>query len=64
MHSFFGSDAVTVNTTTSEELRAGCHTNDNPNDYSVYCMFQTLRPSTNVSDMLTLCKKGRRLCSR
>ncbi|KAK4034930.1 hypothetical protein C8A01DRAFT_48815 [Parachaetomium inaequale] len=42
MHSFFGSDAVTVNTTTSEELRAGCHTNDNPNDYSVYCMVQTL----------------------
>lgn len=29
MHSFFGSDAVTANTTTSEELRQGCHTNAN-----------------------------------
>lgn len=37
MHSFFGSDAVTVNTTTSAELQAGCSSADNPNDYSSYC---------------------------
>lgn len=37
MHSFFGSDAVTINTTTSAELQQGCSTTENPNDYSVYC---------------------------
>lgn len=37
MHSFFGSDAVTINTNSSAELQAGCHTNSNPNDFSVYC---------------------------
>ncbi|KAF9870926.1 putative short-chain dehydrogenase [Colletotrichum karsti] len=36
MHTFFGSDAVTVNTTTSKELQAGCSTAENPNDYSSY----------------------------
>ncbi|KAJ4010946.1 hypothetical protein NW752_007515 [Fusarium irregulare] len=36
MHSFFGSDAVTVNTTTSKELQKGCSTAENPNDYSSY----------------------------
>ncbi|KAK7415428.1 hypothetical protein QQX98_005879 [Neonectria punicea] len=36
MHSFFGSDAVTANTTTSAELQAGCSTAQNPNDYSIY----------------------------
>ncbi|KAF7122075.1 hypothetical protein CNMCM5793_000030 [Aspergillus hiratsukae] len=36
MHSFFGSDAVTINTNTSAELQAGCSTNENPNDLSVY----------------------------
>ncbi|KAH7134004.1 hypothetical protein EDB81DRAFT_694028 [Dactylonectria macrodidyma] len=36
MHTFFGSDAVTANTTTSAELQAGCSTAKNPNDYSVY----------------------------
>ncbi|KAH6871213.1 hypothetical protein B0T10DRAFT_466813 [Thelonectria olida] len=36
MHSFFGSDAVTANTTTSAELQAGCSTAENPNDYSIY----------------------------
>ncbi|RSL56826.1 hypothetical protein CEP53_006663 [Fusarium sp. AF-6] len=36
MHSFFGSDAVTANTTTSKELQAGCSTAVNPNDYSAY----------------------------
>lgn len=37
MHTFFGSDAVTANTTTSKELQAGCSTAENPNDYSSYC---------------------------
>ena len=37
MHTFFGSDAVTANTTTSEELQAGCSTAENPNDLSIYC---------------------------
>ncbi|KAF5525969.1 hypothetical protein CGCA056_v003850 [Colletotrichum aenigma] len=36
MHTFFGSDAVTANTTTSKELQAGCSTAENPNDYSSY----------------------------
>ncbi|KAJ0384881.1 hypothetical protein COL922a_007428 [Colletotrichum nupharicola] len=40
MHTFFGSDAVTANTTTSKELQAGCSTAENPNDYSSY--FPTL----------------------
>ena len=37
MHTFFGSDAVNVNTTTSAELQAGCATAENPNDFSTYC---------------------------
>ena len=36
LHSFFGSDAVNVNTKTSDELRAGCTNAENPNDLSVY----------------------------
>lgn len=36
LHSFFGSDAVTASTTTSDELRAGCTNAENPNDLSVY----------------------------
>ncbi|KAI9162692.1 Proline utilization trans-activator [Paramyrothecium foliicola] len=36
LHTFFGSDAVTANTTTSKELQAGCSTAENPNDYSSY----------------------------
>ncbi|KAF5855192.1 hypothetical protein ETB97_009746, partial [Aspergillus alliaceus] len=36
MHSFFRSDAVTINTNTSAELRASCSTAENPNDLSVY----------------------------
>ncbi|PSK34792.1 hypothetical protein B9Z65_1375 [Elsinoe australis] len=36
MHSFFGSDAVTINTTTSAEIMSGCSTTDNQNDLSVY----------------------------
>lgn len=37
MHSFFGSDAVTINTTTSAVLQEGCTNAENPNDLSVYC---------------------------
>lgn len=37
MHSFFGSDVVTKDLPTSEELRAGCSTAKNPNNFSVYC---------------------------
>ncbi|KAF2018074.1 hypothetical protein BU24DRAFT_408027 [Aaosphaeria arxii CBS 175.79] len=36
MHSFFGSDTVTKDLPTSQELRAGCSTAKNPNDFSVY----------------------------
>ena len=36
LHAFYGSDAVMVNTTTSEELRQGCTNAENPNDLSVY----------------------------
>ncbi|KAL4885689.1 hypothetical protein BJY04DRAFT_231109 [Aspergillus karnatakaensis] len=36
MHSFFGSDAVNVNASTSAELREGCSTARNPHDFSVY----------------------------
>ncbi|KXJ85222.1 hypothetical protein Micbo1qcDRAFT_222001, partial [Microdochium bolleyi] len=36
LHTFFGSDAVTANTTTSPELQGGCATADNPNDFSTY----------------------------
>ncbi|RGP61245.1 oxidoreductase [Fusarium longipes] len=36
LHSFFGSDAVTVDTKTSAELQAGCTNAENPNDLSVY----------------------------
>lgn len=37
MHTFFGSDAVTVSTKTSAELQKGCSSTDNPNDLSIYC---------------------------
>lgn len=36
LHSFFGSDSVTVDTKTSDELRQGCTNAENPNDLSVY----------------------------
>lgn len=38
MHSFFGSDAVAINTTTSVELQIGCSSTQNPNGFSAYCM--------------------------
>lgn len=37
LHSFFGSDAVTANTSTSAVLQQGCTNAENPNDLSVYC---------------------------
>ncbi|CAN8105395.1 unnamed protein product [Discula destructiva] len=36
LHTFFGSDAITIDTTTSAELQAGCSTAENPNDFSTY----------------------------
>ncbi|CAG8952155.1 hypothetical protein HYFRA_00000894 [Hymenoscyphus fraxineus] len=36
LHSFFGGDAVTINTKTSKELQAGCTSAHNPNDFSSY----------------------------
>ncbi|KAH6663519.1 hypothetical protein B0J14DRAFT_662033 [Halenospora varia] len=36
LHSFFGSDAVTINTNTSAELQKGCTNAENPNDLSIY----------------------------
>ncbi|KAH8730283.1 hypothetical protein GQ44DRAFT_723719 [Phaeosphaeriaceae sp. PMI808] len=36
LHSFYGSDAVTVSTSTSAVLQTGCTKADNPNDLSVY----------------------------
>lgn len=39
LHTFFGSDAITINTSTSAELQAGCATAENPNDFSTYCEY-------------------------
>jgi len=39
MHSFYGSDALTKDLPTSEDLQKGCPSGENPNDLSVYCMF-------------------------
>lgn len=39
MHTFMGSDALTVNTSTSAELRQGCTSAQNANDLSAYCLF-------------------------
>ncbi|KAF2108793.1 hypothetical protein BDV96DRAFT_503813 [Lophiotrema nucula] len=36
LHSFYGSDSVTINTNTSAVLQAGCTNSQNPNDLSVY----------------------------
>ncbi|KEZ40795.1 hypothetical protein SAPIO_CDS8031 [Scedosporium apiospermum] len=36
MHSFFGSDAVTKDMPTTEELQQGCPSGENPNDLSIY----------------------------
>ncbi len=39
MHSFYGSDAITKDLPTSENLQKGCPSGENPNDLSVYCEF-------------------------
>lgn len=49
MHTFFGSDAVTLNTTTSKELQAGCATAVNPNDYSSYCKSSSVEEISSSS---------------
>lgn len=36
LHTFYGSDAVTINTKTSAELQKGCTNTENPNDLSSY----------------------------
>jgi len=36
MHSFYGSDAVTKDLPTTEDLQKGCPSGENPNDMSVY----------------------------
>lgn len=41
MHSFYGSDAITKDLPTTEELQKGCPSGENPNDLSIYC---TLSP--------------------
>jgi hypothetical protein len=47
LHSFFGSDAVTISTKTSDELRKGCTNAENPNDLSVYWVPTLLAQSGN-----------------
>ncbi len=37
MHSFFGSDVITKDTPTTEDLQKGCPSGENPNDLSAYC---------------------------
>jgi Domain of unknown function (DUF1996) len=37
MHSFYGSDVVTKDLPTTEQLQKGCPSGENPNDLSVYC---------------------------
>jgi hypothetical protein len=41
MHSFYGSDALTKDLPTTEELQKGCPSGENPNDLSVYCILNT-----------------------
>ncbi|ROV92431.1 hypothetical protein VPNG_09595 [Cytospora leucostoma] len=50
LHTFFGSDAITVDTTTSAELQAGCATAENPNDFSTYWVPTLLVSPTGDTD--------------
>ncbi|KUI60264.1 hypothetical protein VP1G_07493 [Cytospora mali] len=50
LHTFFGSDAITVNTNTSAELQAGCATAENPNDFSTYWVPTLLASPTGDTD--------------
>jgi len=48
MHSFYGSDALTKDLPTTEQLQQGCPSGENANDMSVYCTytsFPSLPPS-------------------
>lgn len=38
MHSFYGSDVITKDLPTTEQLQKGCPSGENPNDLSIYCM--------------------------
>ena len=42
MHSFYGSDAITKDLPTTEDLQKGCPSGENPNDLSIYCMAPAL----------------------
>lgn len=42
MHSFYGSDVVTKDLPTTEQLQKGCPSGENPNDLSVYVSFLAL----------------------
>lgn len=50
LHTFFGSDAITINTNTSAELQAGCATAENPNDFSTYWVPTLLVSPTGDTD--------------
>ena len=39
MHSFYGSDAITKDLPTTEQLQKGCPSGENPNDLSIYCQY-------------------------
>jgi hypothetical protein len=55
MHSFSGSDAVTLNTTTSAELQTGCTTAHNANEFSSYfnSTLHRLREKHSKNPLLT-----------
>jgi hypothetical protein len=38
MHSFYGSDVITKDLPTTEQLQKGCPSGENPNDLSIYCL--------------------------
>jgi hypothetical protein len=44
MHSFYGSDVITKDLPTTEQLQKGCPSGENPNDLSVYCEHDTFPP--------------------
>ncbi len=50
MHSFFGSDAVTKDLPSTEELQKGCPSGENPNDLSIYCQFNIVTASSYLNN--------------
>jgi hypothetical protein len=48
MHSFYGSDAITKDLPTTEQLQQGCPSGENPNDLSIYCKSLRIRPLLNI----------------